>query len=266
MGNVYCTADWHGCLEPANEVFKFLKPDDKIYFLGDVIDRGKDGVKLFTRLANDNRFIMLKGNHEELMEDAVPYLLEGKYNAAGHWLQNGGDKTWNTLDCLSETSIQWYLNKIKKMPTEVVYKSSKGHKVILEHAGYSPFALQHRSHNPLWDREHFYDNWFEGIGAQETARDTFLVHGHTPVQYLKYMYGYKGQPSKTKEDMIGKRQFVEEKFIEGEPIIKPEVIRYCDGHKFDVDMCTIVSNRIALLNLDTFEVHYFDANEEKKNA
>ena len=39
---------------------------------------------------------------------------------------------------------------------------------------------------------------------------------------------------------------------------KPEVIRYCDGHKFDIDMCTIASERIALIDLDTFEIKYFD--------
>ena len=46
--------------------------------------------------------------------------------------------------------------------------------------------------------------------------------------------------------------------MDGEEIIKPEIIRYCSGHKFDVDMCTIASDRISLLDLDTFEVIYFD--------
>ena len=39
---------------------------------------------------------------------------------------------------------------------------------------------------------------------------------------------------------------------------KPNIIRYCDGHKFDIDMCTVVSGRIALLDLDTFEEIYID--------
>ena len=150
MGNVYCSSDWHGCLAPANKVFEFLKPDDKLYFLGDVVDRGKDGIKLFTRLANDNRVVMLKGNHEDIMEHGILNLLEGHCdNDTMHWIDNGGEPTWNTLNYLSEISVQWYLDKIKRMPTEIVYKSPKGHSVILEHAGYSPFALPHRSHNPL---------------------------------------------------------------------------------------------------------------------
>ena len=37
----------------------------------------------------------------------------------------------------------------------------------------------------------------------------------------------------------------------------PDVLFYCNGHKIDIDLCTIVSNRIALLDLDTFEVKYF---------
>ena len=84
----------------------------------------------------------------------------------------------------------------------------------------------------------------------------YLVHGHTPVQYLKFDYGYNGQEPLSKEDLKFKRTW------DLNAIYKPEVIRYCDGHKFDIDMCTIVSGRIALLDLDTFEVIYFDEGEK----
>ena len=56
-----------------------------------------------------------------------------------------------------------------------------------------------------------------------------------------------------------KRQWFENGIVDW----KPTIVRYCDGHKFDIDMGTIASDRIALLDLDTFEEYYFD--KENKN-
>jgi hypothetical protein len=103
----------------------------------------------------------------------------------------------------------------------------------------------------VWDREHFHDKW------QKEYQNTYLVHGHTPMQYLKYEFGYEGQPPKTEEDILLRNTWYKEdtNFI-------PEVIRYADNHKFCVDLCTIVSGRVALLDLDTFETIYFDEDKE----
>lgn len=257
---VYATSDWHGCGDVAMKVFDFLKEDDTLYFIGDAIDRGPDGIKLLNKLLTDSRVIFLKGNHEEFMESCLPDMIEGRFSFAHIWLgTNGGDKTWDAMKHLSDESKMWYVHKIHKMPLKVVYDSPLGHTVILEHAGYSPFAMPRRSHDSLWDRDHFYDSWNEDFGTEgKDPKHTFLVHGHTPVQYLKFSYGYKGQPEiTTKEELEIKRQWFENGIIDW----KPEILRYCDGHKFDIDMCTILSGRVALLDLDTFESIYFDTEE-----
>ena len=256
MSRVFCSSDWHGCADPAMKVFDYLKPDDTLYFIGDAIDRGNDGIKLMNKLLTDNRVVYLKGNHEEFMEKSLPLLIEGRTdNMSDSWLyQNGGYCTYNTIKHCSDESKMWYVNKIRQMPLEAKYTSPKGHTVIIEHAGYSPFDMPHRTHEPLWDRSHFYDNWDSNFNRNGLDPDkTFLVHGHTPVQYLKFMYGYKDQGPKSKEEL--KIQYSWD-----DPSIHymPEIIRYCGGHKFDIDMCTIVSKRIALLDLDTFEEIYID--------
>ena len=69
----------------------------------------------------------------------------------------------------------------------------------------------------------------------------------------------------TTEKFIAKRQFMQGIVMDGEEIIKPKIIRYCSGHKFDIDMCTISTNRVMLLDLDTFEEIYFDVQEENKD-
>lgn len=258
MGRVFASSDWHGCGNMADKVFDFLKEDDILYFIGDAIDRGPDGIKIMNKLLTDSRIIYMRGNHEAFMEGSIPYLIEGRYsNGSGLWLGvNGGDQTWAAMEHMSDESKMWYVNKIRQMPIEQVYTSPTGHSVILEHAGYSPFDIPHRSHDPLWDRDHFFDEWDCGFEKDNLdAETTYLVHGHTPIQYLRFSYGYKGQPAtRDKDEMIIKHQF--EKY--GYTDWKPEVLRYCDGHKFDIDMCTIASGRIALLDLDTFETIYFD--------
>lgn len=262
MSKVYATSDWHGCWNVAKKVFDYLQPEDTLYFLGDAIDRGKDGIKLMNKLLTDNRVIYLKGNHEEFMEMSLPLLIEGKSdNISDNWLyKNGGYCTYNAIKNCSDESKMWYVNKIRHMPLEVKYTSPKGHAVIMEHAGYSPFDIPHRSHNPLWDREHFYDNWNSGFNKDGLDPDrTFLVHGHTPTMYLRLEYGYNGMEPLTTTEIAHKYDWRKE---ENKKIMIPEIIRYCSGHKIDLDLCTIASNRIALLDLDTFEVIYFDSEIE----
>ena len=258
--SVYATADWHGCGTVAKKVLDYLKPDDTLYFLGDCADRGEDGVELFKILMNRPKTIFIKGNHEEMLSLAIPYIVddydfEKKYYM--HWMNNGGDNTYPALDKLSQQEILKIKRIIDKMPTKKYYDSPLGHTVILEHAGFSPFVIPHRTHDPLWDRQHFHDAWFGGYDYRRLdPKTTYLVHGHTPVQYLQFEFGYKDQPPKTKKDLLIGRMW-----DSPELVYKPEIIRYCDGHKFDIDCCTRASNRVALLDLDTFEVKYFDGDE-----
>lgn len=272
MGKVYASSDWHGCGYQANKILNYLQPEDKLYFLGDATDRGLQGADILDLLMARPNTYYIKGNHDYMMAATLPYIIKDM-KELGHiepehypdqtWFGNGA---WQTIEGgllnRSVERLQEYKDFLDNLPTELRYESPKGHMVILEHAGYTPFDIPHRSHDPLWDREHFYDIWGGYWGLENTypytPDEVYLVHGHTPVQYLKYHFGYRGEQPLTKEDMIGKGQFLYDVFNEGDPIIKPEAIQYCDGHKIDIDMCTIASERVALLDLDTFEVKYFE--------
>lgn len=253
---VYTSADWHACADPALKILEYLKSDDTLYFLGDSCDRGPDGILLFEKMVEDPRVKMIKGNHDFFIESCVPLLLADEDSALRNsyidsWLYgNGGRRTWEAFRDLDPAKRDKYLDIIRKMPVEIRYSSPLGHQVILEHAGYTP-GMQYRSHDPLWDREHFYDKW------NKEFKNTYIVHGHTPVQYLKHMYGYEGQPQKTKEDILERKLW----FEKTKTLAPPAIIRYCGGHKFCIDLCTIASGRVALLNLDTFEEIYFDEGE-----
>ena len=247
IGRVFASGDWHGRGKVANQVLEFLNPEDTLFFLGDAIDRGPDGVAILDALFHRPNTFFLKGNHEEFFEYSpihAPDLL---------WIgRNGGLTTYNDLSKDEEKYFR-YQQIVKDLPTELIYESSWGHKVILEHAGYTPFNIN-ANHSPLWDRSHFIESWIPFYkDSFPEAENTYLVHGHTPVQFLKFVYGYYDQPNLTLDELEDKRCW-----YKGEPCNKPKVIRYCDGHKFDIDMCTVSSKRIALLDLNSFETLYFD--------
>ena len=260
MGRVFASSDWHGCGTVANKILDFLKPDDKLYFLGDAIDRGPDGFKIMTKLLNDDRVVYIKGNHEEMMFKTIEHMIqygieEFLFQGNGEddiWIYgNGGETTLNDMNWGKNINLIKLYHQIKNIPFISQYVSKDKKIIILEHAGFTPDknGKEQYNHNPFWDRGHFYDAW-------SGAENMYLIHGHTPVQYLKFEYGYYKCPKLTKEELQLKNTWdIESKY-------QPQVIQYCEGHKFDIDMCTIISKRIALLDLDTFEIIYFDEEGE----
>ena len=268
MAKVYASSDWHGCGKIANQILNQLQPDDILYFLGDAIDRAPDGIEILNKLLNRPNTYFLKGNHEEMMAAAIPWIYKEmeEYECLyceyqkyyDHWFINGGEETSKAFWNMSKEEIFAYKEKIDNMPLELRYTSPAGHTIIMEHAGYTPFGIPHRTHEPTWDRLHFGDKWDEGR-ENEDPDNTYLIHGHTPVQYLKYLYGYIDKKPLTKEEWNDKNKWLRGDYKE---CSKPTILRYCNGHKFDIDMCTIASGRGALLNLDTFEEIYIDGEIE----
>lgn len=94
---VYCMSDLHG--ERAFflrmlERIQFSEADH-LYILGDVIDRGPDGVELLLQIMEAPNMTMLLGNHEHMCLSTL-----GPRNVVGArelWKQNGGQATYGEL-------------------------------------------------------------------------------------------------------------------------------------------------------------------------
>lgn len=69
--SVYAISDLHGMLCLYQEVKKFLKPEDKVYCPGDCGDRGPDPWETIKAVAADPQFIYIKGNHEDMLVNAM---------------------------------------------------------------------------------------------------------------------------------------------------------------------------------------------------
>ena len=69
--SIYCCSDLHGRYDIWRQIKSFLKPEDKLYYLGDAADRGPNGWKIIKELISDNRIIYIKGNHEDMLVKAM---------------------------------------------------------------------------------------------------------------------------------------------------------------------------------------------------
>lgn len=147
-------------------------------------------------------------------EDMLIRAIEENDLSLLYW--NGGKSTFEAYELDTQENQKKYLEKLKKLPKYVYwYKNEKI--IILSHAGMTPGRPIFDENDWFWDREHLYDEW---ISDRE---DIFIIHGHTPVQNL---YEFKN-------------------------VVKP--ITYCKKHKIDIDLGAFASNKLGILNLDTFE-------------
>lgn len=240
MNKTYAFSDVHGIYDLWAQIRDYCDETDTIYFLGDACDRGEDGIAIIEELLKDKRVVYLKGNHEDMLTICVPEFIEGHFGNRPWWAMNGGQWTWETLQKASEDYLQYLVRRLEGLPRSIWYESPKGHKVFLSHAGTDlkyterELVMMGRKDPYIWDRKHFFAEHPQGM------EDVYQVHGHTPVQHLRKQY----------------------QFYKPETKVITEVFEYCDGHKFDIDMGSFASGRSALIDLDTFEVIYFDTKKE----
>ncbi|ERK65003.1 metallophosphoesterase, partial [Oscillibacter sp. KLE 1745] len=72
-----------------------LSDSDRLYILGDVIDRGAMGVDILQRIMAAPNMTMLLGNHEQMCLDTLG--AHNEYGARDLWRQNGGSPTYREL-------------------------------------------------------------------------------------------------------------------------------------------------------------------------
>ena len=173
---VYCTADIHGEFERFRRLLELIcfSEEDTLYVLGDVIDRGPDGVKILEFIRERGNIILLMGNHERMCVDALGK--DSLPRARRLWEQNGG---WPTHMDLEEHPGR---------DTLLAYLSDLPLFLDIEVEGRA-FRLVHgfpgeTEDDMLWGRPE------AGMTRQPLPGKTVIV-GHTPVQYLQYLTGKK---------------------------------------------------------------------------
>ncbi len=201
---IYVTSDLHGypldkfkaMLESVN-----FSQDDFLYILGDVIDRGTDGISLLRWIMLQPNVELLLGNHEAMMlasdfvfeeitEKSISDLTGTKLGIYSNWVANGGQPTLDALRTLRPKQIEYILDYLRDCPLYEVL-TVNGRDFLLTHSGLGNFSYnkklsEYTETDLLWSRPSLTARYFD---------DITIVFGHTPTLY--YGNEYKGKAAKT---------------------------------------------------------------------
>jgi serine/threonine protein phosphatase 1 len=133
--------------------------------------------------------VCLKGNHEELMLEAIAQPTGGRLQ---RWLEYGGDHTLASygLDEDSDLAVGIPREHVRWM-SGLPRTSGDGHRIYV-HAGLAPGTPVHRQkeHTFLWIRERF-------LQARAGDFEAHVVHGHTPI--------WEGKPDPAEPELLEHR-------------------------------------------------------------
>lgn len=197
---VYVTSDLHGY--PLEKIKALLDEagfcdGDFLYVLGDVIDRGPDGIKILKWLMSMSNAQLILGNHEAMLlscdflfetvtEDAIDRLTRTKLGMYSNWVSNGGNLTLDALYATRKEEIEYILEYLREAPLyDVVTAGEKD--FVLTHSGLGSFRedkklSEYSAHDLIWNRPSLATRYY---------KDITTVFGHTPT----FIYGeeYRGK-------------------------------------------------------------------------
>ena len=139
---VYVVSDLHGHMDVFMEGLNKIgfSDEDKLYVIGDAIDRGPKGIELLSYIMEHENMNLLLGNHEYMMLDVVDP--EGGAYCIGNdttlWrYYNGGEVTFEAYSKLSEDERKALLSWLNhRMLIKVV--EAGGRRFCLTHSFYIP--------------------------------------------------------------------------------------------------------------------------------
>lgn len=181
----YAISDIHGDEARFRDILRQinLQADDTLYILGDVVDRGKDGIKLLLEIMEMRNARMTLGNHELMMlmslDDAVDKW--DRHDNRRLWYRNGGEVTHKDFVNLPYDTQRKVLSFIKKLP--LCFSTIAGWKrYFLTHSAppklyfSSPHAYQYFDINEfaVWERIN---------DSTQLPKGYTYVHGHTPTNH-----------------------------------------------------------------------------------
>ena len=104
IGTDYVVGDIHGCYDEFMELLNrigFDKSKDRMFSVGDLLDRGKDSIKCL-ELIYEHWFHSVRGNHEDMMIESLH-----SRHIENTWLYNGGGWSRHEDEQLLTAHCEW---------------------------------------------------------------------------------------------------------------------------------------------------------------
>lgn len=197
---IYVTSDLHGY--PLEQFQAMLRDagftnNDFLFILGDVIDRGPEGVELLRWIMDQTNMELILGNHESMLlscsflfdpltDENLDNLTEEHLILLKRWMKNGAEPTIKGLKKLMKEDpdlVEGILDYLRDAPLFDVVDTGKTTFVLL-HGGLENFDRKKRlsTYQPdeiLWARPNLNTRYF--------SKATVIL-GHTPTQYFGAEY------------------------------------------------------------------------------
>lgn len=187
--NFVCS-DVHGYYGRFRMLLKEIEfsDNDTMYILGDVIDRGSQGIKMLQHVMKSPNIHMIMGNHEDMM---ISYINKDKRYCSPYsenymlqlWYQNGGMHTQENFMNLCPEERDAIAKFLSKLPHELnINVGGKDFRLVHGFpANRKDFKNDEDYHNSiLWDRPERDESF--NIPENQT-----VILGHTPTAF----YGNK---------------------------------------------------------------------------
>lgn len=181
----YAISDIHGMFEKYESMLKLIEFSevDELYIIGDVIDRGMDGVKILQDIMKRPNVHVIMGNHELMaVETLLAEDLDTQLEKMDLWECNGGACTYESLMNLSCQEREKIVDFMRDLPEHAEIEVN-GRKFYFVH-GYPAETVREQ----VWSRPE--------LSTQNPYSDGTLIIGHTPVmllhentdeEYMKYL-------------------------------------------------------------------------------
>ena len=242
---IYVMSDIHGQYRMYRQMLSRIRfsDDDRLYIIGDAIDRGPDSIPLLLDIMSRDNVTFMIGNHEHMMFRAVGM---DDYSEMHSWMLNGGEQTLNQFEALDKKLrkrlLRWLYNSALVIPD----LQAGGRNYYLAHACHTLYPekdiLRYRDagmqniETVVWSREYRNpDRMKQGYKFRllyEKYPDTTLIIGHTPVTKCSYGNVTNGGYGR--------------------------ISRCCKGHLINIDCGCALGETLGCLRLDDMKEFYVD--------
>ena len=176
VGRDFLLGDLHGEISKFEKALKAVQFDpekDRIFSVGDLIDRGPNSMAA-VKLLDQDWFFAVRGNHEELALAKDPDARALHFRCGGSWARK-----------LGKSRLRKVTKRLERLPHAISLKGPNGELVGICHAEWPgrdwskvEKALKKRQMRKamIWGR-----NRIRSGKPQTDKSAALLVHGHTPV-------------------------------------------------------------------------------------
>ena len=183
---MYCMSDIHGVGYAFDNIMRQidLQPDDKLYIIGDVIDRGPDGIALLQRIMEMPNCTFLLGNHEQMMLYAYTHPDEEKRKLnLRAWKENSSYSTRAAFERLSAEEQEKLLDFLRNAPIELNFAVGERKYCLVHACPLECFDAEEAFYKGMNDVE--YSVWHRVYPEEELLSDRTVVFGHTPTMHFQ---------------------------------------------------------------------------------